>query len=253
MWWRRGGDRVRPARVVDDEVGVRADRDRALAAGTSRTACAGAVEMTSTQRSRRDAAADDAAVVEQVDPVLDARQPVGDLAEVAPPELLLAVEVERAVVGRDDLEVVLEEARPQLAPGASLARSGGEHTNLAPSKPLPMSSSERNRYWGHVSANAIAPAVPRVADRLERVACRQVDDVDRHAGGLRQADDPVGRLALEDRVADDAVVVRIGLAVGDRLSAATTSMARPFSACIMIRPPFLAVCCIARKIAPSSL
>ena len=35
--------------------------------------------------------------------------------------------------------------------------------------------------------------------------------------------------------------------------AATTSIAIPFSACIMISPPFFAVCCIARKIAPSSL
>ncbi len=34
---------------------------------------------------------------------------------------------------------------------------------------------------------------------------------------------------------------------------ATTSMARPFSACIMISPPFFLVCCIAWKIAPSSL
>ncbi len=33
---------------------------------------------------------------------------------------------------------------------------------------------------------------------------------------------------------------------------ATTSMAIPFSACIMISPPFFAVCCMARKMAPSS-
>ena len=112
----RRRDRPLAGRVVDDEVGVRADRDRALAAGTSRTSCAGAVEMISTQRSRRDPAADDAAVVEQVDPVLDAGQAVGDLAEVAPAELLLAVEVERAVVGRDELEVVLDQPGPQLVP-----------------------------------------------------------------------------------------------------------------------------------------
>ena len=31
------------------------------------------------------------------------------------------------------------------------------------------------------------------------------------------------------------------------------SMTGPFSACIMIRPPFFPVCCIARKIAASSL
>ncbi len=112
--------------------------------------------MISTQRSLRDPAGDDAAVVEQVDPVLDARQAVGDLAEVAATELLLAVEVERAVVGRDELEVVLDEARPQVVP-VILVRSGGEQTYLAPSNPLPMSSSDRNRYCGHVSAKAGVP------------------------------------------------------------------------------------------------
>ena len=45
---------------------------------------------------------------------------------------------------------------------------------------------------------------------------------------------------------------RVGLAAST-VWAATTSIAIPFSACIMISPPFFAVCCIARKIAPSSL
>jgi len=39
-----------------------------------------------------------------------------------------------------------------------------------------------------------------------------MDDVDRRPGGLGQADHAVRRLALEHRVAGDAVVVRIGLA-----------------------------------------
>ena len=105
-----------PVRVVDDEVGVGADARPRPSRGYIPNSLAGAVEMISTQRSLRDPAADDAAVVQQVDPVLDARQAVGDLAEVAAAELLLAVEVERAVVGRDELEVVLDEARPQLVP-----------------------------------------------------------------------------------------------------------------------------------------
>ena len=39
-----------------------------------------------------------------------------------------------------------------------------------------------------------------------------MDDVDGHAGGLGQADHAVRRLALEDGLAGDAVVVRVGLA-----------------------------------------
>src|SRR3972149_1632377 len=75
----------------------------------------------------------------------------------------------------------------------SAGRSGGEQTNFAPLKPLPMSSSERNRYCGQVSAKAGSPS-------------------------SRARGPPVGGLALEDRRARDAVVVRIGLAGGEGLS-----------------------------------
>ena len=81
--------------------------------------------------------------------------------------------------------------------------------------------------------------VAGVADRVERVARREVDDVDRHLGRLGEPDDAVRRLALEDRVAGEPVADRVGLAAVD-VSAATTSIAMPFSACIMISPPFFA-------------
>ena len=68
-----GGDRVPAVRVVDHEVRVRS-RPRPHPCGdTSRTAWPGSWRSTSTQRSLREAAAHDAAVVEQVDAVLDAR------------------------------------------------------------------------------------------------------------------------------------------------------------------------------------
>jgi hypothetical protein len=51
----------------------------------------------------RDPAGDDAAVVEQVDAVLDARQAVGDFRKSPLPSSFWPVEVERAVVGRDEL------------------------------------------------------------------------------------------------------------------------------------------------------
>ena len=165
MWWVVALIVRVAVRVVDDEVGVRADRDRALPR----------VHPEQLRRRRRDdldpallrdPAADDAAVVEQVDPVLDAGQAVRDLPEVAPAELLLAVEVERAVVGRDDLEVVLDAGPVQSSSWWSAGRSGGEQTNLAPSNPLPRSSSERNRYCGQVSAKAVDAAVAGLADRV---------------------------------------------------------------------------------------
>ena len=52
--------------------------------------------------------------MEEVDAVLHARETVRHLPEVAAAHLLLAVEVERAVVGGDDLEIVVDEALPQL-------------------------------------------------------------------------------------------------------------------------------------------
>ena len=57
--------------------------------------------------------------------------------------------------------------------------------------------------------------VAGLADGVQRIPGGQVDDVDGHAGRLGQADHPVRRLALEDRVAGDAVVVGVGVAGGD--------------------------------------
>src|SRR4051794_27306669 len=110
-----GADRALAVRVVDHEVRVRADRNRALLrVHAEQPRGLGRDDLDPALLA--DLPAHDAAVVQQVDAVLDARQPVGDLPEVAAPQLLLAMEVERAVIGRDHLEVVLPEARPQLLP-----------------------------------------------------------------------------------------------------------------------------------------
>ena len=59
--------------------------------------------------------------------------------------------------------------------------------------------------------------VPGLADLVEGVLGRHVDEVDRGAGGLGQPDHAVRRLALEDRVAGQAVADRIGRALGDEV------------------------------------
>jgi hypothetical protein len=77
-----------------------------------------------------------------------------------------------------------------------------------------------------------------------------VDDVEGGAGDLGEGDGSVGGLGLEQGVPDLAVVAGVGPAGG---CSTRTSMAMPFSACIMIRPPLAAPRCIARRILPSSL
>ena len=60
-------------------------------------------------------------------------------------------------------------------------------------------------------------AVAGGPDLGQRLGRRQVDDVDGDAGRLGQADHAVGRLALEDRLAGEAVTDRIGRALVERL------------------------------------
>ena len=61
------------------------------------------------------------------------------------------------------------------------------------------------------------PAMARRRHGLERVARREVDEVDGGAGCLGEADAAVRRLALEARVAGQAVADRVGHAVRDEV------------------------------------
>ncbi len=143
-------------------------------------------------------------------------QAVGDLAEIAASELLLAVEVERAVVGRDQLEVVVDEPRPQVVP-VVLGPERRRTDELGAVEPVAEVVERQEEVLRTRLGEDLAAALPSPADRLERIARREVDDVDGDAGGLGQADDPVGRLALEDRLARQAVTDRVGRAGRDGL------------------------------------
>ena len=113
---------------------------------------AGVVETTSTQRAREISPAFTPWKIRSTS-VLDPGHAVGDLGEVPDAQLLLLLEAERAVVGRDDAQVVGAQPAPEVGLVGLAGRSGGEQTNFAPSKPSrARSASERNRYCGQVSA-----------------------------------------------------------------------------------------------------
>ena len=94
-------------------------------------------------------------------------------------------------------------------------------------------------------------AVAAAHDLLEGVARAEVDDVDGHLRGLGEADDAVDALALEDRVARDAVVAGVGQAglgvgVGDDVDGHAVLGVHEDE------PAVRAVWRMARKMAPSS-
>src|SRR4051794_18681720 len=105
-------------RVVDHQVGVRARLYDALAPVEAEHARRRGRDQLDPAR-QGDLAGHDA-LVEQVDPVLDGADAVGDGPEVAGAQVLLALHAEGAVVGGDRLQVV----RPQGPPHGVLVALG---------------------------------------------------------------------------------------------------------------------------------
>src|SRR5258707_9195994 len=66
-------------------------------------------------------------MIEKLQPVLDAGSAIGDLGEIILAERLLVFEAERAMVGRNHLQVIVFEALPQLWRMMLLAQRWREH------------------------------------------------------------------------------------------------------------------------------
>ena len=75
---------------------------------------AGAVETSSTKRLREKLPCAHAVMMQQLQPVLDARTAVGNLGEVVLAQSLLILKAERAMIGRDHLQIVFAQALPQF-------------------------------------------------------------------------------------------------------------------------------------------
>src|ERR1017187_1620861 len=107
-----GRDRVGAVGIVDHDVGVRSRRDDALA-GEQPEHLGRRGRGDVHPAPERDLAHIDA-LEDEVQPVLDAGQAIGDLGEVANAHFLVLLEAEGAVVGRDEAEVVGAKTAPQL-------------------------------------------------------------------------------------------------------------------------------------------
>lgn len=247
---RLGGQGLLGLRVVDDDVGVGARRDGALLG----------VEAEHPGRGRAgdldpaapaDVPVDDG-LMEQIHPVLHARQPVGDLGEVAAAHLLLPGEAERAVVGGDHLEVV----GAQSAPEGGLVFAWPQRGRADVLGPLEVRLGEIVGGQEEVLGAGLAE------DGKSLVAGRRqlgdgflggdVDDVERRVGDAGQLDRAVRRLGLQQDLAYFSVVARIGASGGEGLLHEDVDR----DAVLGVhhdQPPLWEARCMARRILPSSL
>jgi hypothetical protein len=153
---------------------------------------------------------------QQREPVLDAGQAVRDLGEVAVAEALLLVR-ERAVVGRDRLQVVVDQRVPDvlLVPLLAQRRRADEARALEVRALQVLDGGEQVLDAGLGIGRDAARAGRD--DLVGGALAGHVDDVDRRARVLGQPDRTPRRLGLELLGPRQRVVDRVGVALRQRL------------------------------------
>ena len=239
MWCGRVRDRLAAAAGRTRRCRRPSRGRRSPCAGTGRTS-APAWSSTSRPSARGQLAVDDA-LVDEVHPVLDPGHAVGDGPEVVDAELLLVLEAEGAVVGGHDREVVRAQAVPEV--GVVVLVLGAQRRRAHPLGALEAGRAElvlegqvqvlRAGLGEHVAAGVAGRAPPARAPRTPTGArcragrCRRRRPA-RSPGGWPRPRGPSGGRCRGAR--DRSRRAR-------RPAAASTSMAMPFSACIMIVAP----------------
>src|ERR1039458_9537306 len=133
---------------------------------------------------------------DQVDAMLDAGDAVGDLREVAHPELLLFLEAEGAVIRRDDAEIVRTQSPPEFGVvtfGSKRRRADVLRAFEALASEIDVGEKEvlRTRFGEHAFTT-----ISRLHDLVERFGGGEVDNVKRCARDVRELDSAVSRFAL---------------------------------------------------------
>lgn len=202
-------------RVVDDDIGVGAGGDGALLrVEAEHPGRGGAGDLDP-------AAAGDPAfhdrLMQQVHPVLHTRHPVRDLREVAAAHLLLTGETERAVVGGDDLELVVPQAPPErLLVFLGPQRGGADVLGALEVRLGEVVGGEEEVLRARLTEDrkSLVAGGRQFGDGL---VGGDMHDVQRGSGDAGELDGAVGGLGLQCHLADVAVVARVGAARGQRL------------------------------------
>src|SRR5947209_2880678 len=163
----------------------------------------------------RDAVLDDAAVVDERHAVLDSGRAVRNLREVVAAQLLLLLHAERAVVCRDDLQVIRLQALPKLRLVRLLAERRRHHVLRAVEAFAVIVNREEEVLRARLRESR-QTAVARLAHLIQSVGATEVDDIDGRLGHLRNRDGAVDALGLGDCGPRQRVILRRGAALRER-------------------------------------
>ena len=211
---RLGADRVFRSRIPHHDIGVAAGGQRALARIE-------AEQPGWRRRHQFDEAVHahppqiHAVVIQKLQPILDARATVGNLGEIVLAQRLLVLDAERAVIGRNHLQVIALQPVPQLRRMMFLAQRRRENVFGAfEAGPGQLFHREQQILRAGLGEGGHA-SVARFAHLVERVLRRQVHDVHRRPSHLREGDSPVHGFRFGRHRTRQGVMDRRGLALGE--------------------------------------
>ena len=149
----------------------------------------------------------DAVMPDELKTILDAGSAVGNFGEVVFAEDFLVGEAEGAVVGGDDLEMIVTQAVPEFGEIVLFAQGRGEDVFGAFEVGALQFFDGEKKILRAGFGEGGETAVARFADLVERVFGREVDDVDGRSGHFGERDGAVdgfgfGSCGTGERVID---------------------------------------------------
>jgi hypothetical protein len=177
---------------------------------------AGAVEVSSTKRLSDMCPGADAVVINQAHAALDAGTAIRDFAEIAAAELLLLLEAERAMIGRDHVEGVRTQAAPKLVVIPFFAQRrredvlGPVEARLVVAIDVEQQVLRTGLGVGHDAARL------RHAQLVQRVITAQMHDIDRRPRHLGDRQRAVHAFRLQPRRPRQRVIFGFDMALRER-------------------------------------
>ncbi len=196
------------------DVGIGADCNRAFSREQSEHLRGGGRSQLD-EAIERDAVLDDAAVVYERHSMLDAGRAVRDFGEIVASQLLLLLHAERAVVGRDDLQVVRLQALPKFRLIRLFAKRRRHHVLRALEVVAVIFNREEKILRAGFGERGNA-TVARLAHLIKRVGATEVNDIDGRFGHLGNRDRAMYAFGFGDRRARQRVIFRRGSPLRER-------------------------------------
>src|SRR5262245_49549248 len=156
-------------------------------------------------------------MVEKLETIFDSGTAIGNFGEVVFAENFLVFEAERAVVGGDDLQVVVFEAVPQFREIFLLAKRRRENVFRAFKAGPPEFVDREQKVLRAGFGKGGDAAATSFANLAKSIFGREMDDVDGGVSDLSKSDGAIDRFGFGDGWASECVIDGSSFAVSEGL------------------------------------